>query len=306
MIGAARVGLVAGAALIALAAFDAPIDATASYPEGPLYLDGRLYYAEMGADRVSMIVGGAKRTFWREAGCGPTAMAPYGDDLAILCHEGERFAIVSRAGKTLGHVGLQPGEVFARTPVGAPNDGYSDGRGGVYYSDPGPFSKQSTPRGAVMRLGADGAVTRLAGGLWYPNGIYHHASSRTLYVSEHLARRILAFPVLADGTLGPAKTYAKIDDIAPKPTTPFYAEAGVDGLEMAPNGDIVVALYGEGRLIQIDPQGRLRRVIPVPFPYVTNVAFAPNGDAAVVGAFINDRPPFRGQVIRLPAATFGN
>jgi sugar lactone lactonase YvrE len=281
------------------------VDPNASYPEGAFYVDGRLFYAEMGADRVSMIDGGRKRTFWKEDGCGPTAIATYGDGLLIFCHLGSRFAYLSKAGVTRRHFGLMPGAMYADKPVGSPNDGIADDNGGVYYSDPGLFSKSASPSGAVRRLGPDGVVRTVAEGLRYPNGIWFDARARKLYVDEHLARRILRFDVSADGSLANQEVFAEVDKFdAPPPSVPPYAEAGVDGLERAPNGDLVVAIYGEGRLLQIDPNGRLRRIIPTPFPYVTNIAFAPNGDAAIVGSFVNNKPPFQGQVIVLPAAAF--
>ncbi|MFZ4603116.1 MAG: SMP-30/gluconolactonase/LRE family protein [Caulobacterales bacterium] len=304
MTGVMRAVLGACAAALALGAAPATLDPNASYPEGAFYLDGRLLYAEMGADRVSQIVQGRKTTFWSEPGCGPTAIATYGDGVLIFCHIGERFAYVGKDSVTRRHFGRAPDATAPAGPVGNPNDGIADDKGGVYYSDPGPFSKRAAPQGYVKRLGPDGAVTTVAEGLWYPNGIWFDRRAQKLYVDEHLARRVLRYDVAADGSLRNREVFAAIDQIAPPPPPPRFAEAGVDGLEMAPNGDLVVAVYGEGRLLQIAPNGKLRRVIPVPFRYVTNIAFAPSGDAAIVGSLINDQPPFPGQVILLPAATF--
>ena len=304
MTGGLRALLGACAAALALAAAPATLDPNASYPEGAFYLDGRLLYAEMGADRVSQIVQGRKTTFWSEPGCGPTSIAAYGEGVLVFCHIGQRFAYVGKDGATRRHFGRASGGFVSTAPVGSPNDGVADDQGGVYYSDPGPFSKRTPPQGAVKRIGPDGGVATVAEGLWYPNGVWFDRRARKLYVDEHLARRVLRYDVAADGALRNREVFADIDQIAPAPSPPRYAEAGVDGLEMAPNGDLVVAVYGEGRLLQIAPNGKLRRVIPVPFRYVTNIAFAPNGDAAVVGSLINDQPPFPGQVILLPAATF--
>lgn len=298
--------LLAGLAAIAVAtgASTATLDPKASYPEGPLYVGERLFYAEMGADRVSTIMKGVRRTFWTEEGCGPTSIAPYGGGLLVFCHLGERFALVDMSGRTLRHFGREPDELFPQRPVGNPNDGVADDEGGVYYSDPGPFSKAARAQGFVKRIGPDGNVTTVAANLWYPNGIWFDASARKLYVDEHLARRVLRYDVGPDGALVNKEVFAEIDAIAGPSKAPPFREAGVDGLEMAPNGDLVVAIYGEARLLQITPAGKLRREIPVPFQYVTNIAFAPDGSAAVVGSFINDTPPFPGQVIRLPATTF--
>ena len=64
-----------------------------------------------------------------------------------------------------------------------------------------------------------------------------------------------------------------------------------------------MCLYGEGRILRLSKTGALVASIPVVTPYLTNIAFAPDGSAYVTGAFENVRPPLRGQVARLaPAA----
>ena len=52
--------------------------ASGSYPEGLLWHGGRMYFTEMGADRVTVIENGTTREFWRDRGCGPTQIVPFG------------------------------------------------------------------------------------------------------------------------------------------------------------------------------------------------------------------------------------
>lgn len=279
------------------------LDSKAAYPEGPLVAKGGVFVAEMGIDQVSFLSNrGTKSVYWAERGCGPTSVAAFGDGRLILCHLSGQVVALDREAK--------PARRWAQSALGQPlrnpNDSFADDRGGVYFSDPGPFSKESNPVGAVYRLDADGVLTRVAEGLWYPNGVYFDPSERQLYISEHLARRVVRYAVSADGTLGPMQVFADIDAIAPAPRKGMagYREAGPDGLERAPNGDLVVAIYGEGRLLQLTPEGRLRRVHQVDVRFVTNLAFLPGGAAVVVGAARNDRVPFWGEVVRLPANAF--
>ncbi len=84
-----------------------------------------------------------------------------------------------------------------------------------------------------------------------------------------------------------------------------YPEAGPDGLEVAPDGTLWVAEYGAGRLLAWRAGRGLVAAIPVPAPYVTNIAFGPGGLAAVTGSFVNDRPPLPGAVWVLPADRSG-
>jgi gluconolactonase len=179
-----------------------------------------------------------------------------------------------------------------------PNDAAADDRGGVYFSDPGVFDADAPATGEVFRLDAQGGVRRVAAGLRYPNGVFFDAARQRLLVSEHLARRVLAYPVLADGTLGEGQVLA----VMPPPAKQAaYREAGPDGLEIGPDGALYVALYGEGRVLRLSPEGRLMGEIATPFAFVTNVAFdAASGRGVVVGAYVNDRAPFPGAVAALP------
>jgi sugar lactone lactonase YvrE len=276
------------------------LDRAASYPEGPLWDGSRVLVAEMGADRVSAYQGQAKSTLFQERGCGPTAIAAYGQGFLVLCHLRADVVAISRIGAVLRR--------WSRTDSGArlqnPNDATADGAGGVYFSDPGIFSRRAPVTGAVMHLSASGVLTQVAGGLWYANGVYFDAAGGRLLVSEHLRRRVLSFPVRADGSLGPSSVYVDINAAPPARGLPdVYPEAGPDGIERDRNGDIVVAIYGEGRLLRYRGDGRFIGEIPIGPRYVTNLAFGPTGQAVVTAPIVHDRPPFTGEVQLHPSLT---
>ena len=69
----------------------------------------------------------------------------------------------------------------------------SDGQGGAYFSDAGIFDLLAPPTGRVYHLSAAGAMTEVVGPIRYANGVNFDPASRTLYLSEHLARRVHAF-----------------------------------------------------------------------------------------------------------------
>lgn len=274
-------------------------DANAAYPEGPLFFQGGLLVAEMGADRVARFAPGeGKRVFFADPGCGPTAVAPYADGLAVLCHLSRSIVRVDAQGTVLGRITQRMGG----QPLSNPNDASADGRGGVFFSDPGRFSKDIPAEGALMRLGADGRVRMAARDLWYPNGVHVDRAAGFVYVSEHLAGKIWRYPMRRDGSLG---ARVLVLDVAPF-LTGRYREAGPDGLEIGPDGRLVVALYGEGKVLSMrlvggrGPLARDVQTIPVPMPYVTNVAFGPEGQAVVVGPRDNLNRPFPGVIMTLP------
>jgi sugar lactone lactonase YvrE len=283
-------------ALALIAADDAAAQTLpASYPEGPLWQGERLFYAEMDADRVSVYERGARRTFFSQRGCGPTAIAPYADGFVVLCHRGARVVAIDAEGRETRRWTHDAHGQALRDP----NDASADARGGVYLTDPGRFDADAGAEGYVLYLSAAGVLTRVAGPLHYPNGA--HVAGDALYVSEHLRRRVLRFPIGADGTLGEASVFADLAALpAPSRFAAPYPLRGPDGLEIGPDGDLYVAIYGDGRVLRFSPAGALvgeRQVAP---RYVTNVAFGA-GRMAVTGAFENRRRPYRGEVRIAPA-----
>ncbi len=289
--------LCAGAS--ALAQSGRVLDARAAYPEGPLWVGANLMVAEMGADRVSILDGGRKRTFFNREGCGPTAIAPYGEGFLVLCHlEGAVVAVNAEGGVRF----VRDADAEGRR-LRDPNDASPDGAGGVYFTDPGLFSRETRPHGALMHIDAAGHVRRLDTELWYPNGVFYDQAERALYLSETFRRRVLRYAIGADGAFGAPTVFADID-LAPAPRPRgwrAYPEAGPDGLEKDRSGALAVAIYGEGRILRFDTAGAFLGAVEIPARYVTNLAFAPDGRMAVTGAFENRTPPFPGEV-RLIAA----
>ena len=66
------------------------------------------------------------------------------------------------------------------------------------------------------------------------------------------------------------------------------------------DGYYYIAQNGSGRVLVVDGDRKLVRTIDVPTPYVTNVAFGPDGTNVVfvTGAFEQWKPPFPGAVYR--------
>jgi gluconolactonase len=163
--------------------------ASGSYPEGLLWHGGRLYFTEMGADRVTIIENGGTREFWRDVGCGPTDIAPFGPaGFLVNCHLGRMMVEITQAGTT----GRRFRNAADGTPVQNPNASVGDGQGGVFFSDSGMFSPLAPATGRVYHLTAMGVMTEVVGQIRYANGVNFDPASRTLYVSEHLGRKVLA------------------------------------------------------------------------------------------------------------------
>jgi sugar lactone lactonase YvrE len=267
--------------------------ASGSYPEGLLWHGGRMYFTEMGADQVTIVENGTTKPFWRDPGCGPTSIAPFGPGgFLINCHLGKQVVEVSSAGAT----GRRFSTAANGVRIGDPNASVSDGQGGVYFSDSGIFSVRAPATGRVYHVTAMGVMTEVVNGLKYANGVQFDPATRTLYVSEHLARRILALTLDSRQRVTATRVFA---DFAQFPATKAYAyqEAGPDGLILRP-GYLVVAEYGEGRVHVFTRDGAYRNTLKVSMPFVDTVAFDGAGNLWAGGSFQNTRPPFEGAVVR--------
>jgi sugar lactone lactonase YvrE len=287
------------AAALALLVLAAPLRAepavvaSGAYPEGLMWHDGRLYFTEMGADRVTVIENGKPRQFWHMPGCGPTQIVRFGaSGFVVDCHLGRAMVEVSAAGVT--------GRKFATNrdgqPLQDPNAAASDGQGGVYFSDAGQFSLNAPATGRVYHLSAAGAMTEVVGSIRYANGVNFDPASRTLYLSEHLARRVLALTLDKSHRVIARKVL--IDFAQVEAARSFtYREAGPDGIALRP-GIMAVAEYGEGRVHIFDREGRHRNTLKVSMQFVDTVIWDDAGNLYAGGAFQNTRPPYEGTVVR--------
>lgn len=275
----------------AVAAADDATIADASYPEGALWHQGRLYYAEMGRDVVMVSDLKTAERFWRMEGCGPVSIAPYGEEFLVLCHLAHKVVRVSREGATIAEIDRDSeGHLFVY-----PNAACADAAGGIYFSSSGKFSLEAPATGAVLYFDAKGRLTRVAEGIHYANGVAVDGARKRLLVSAHLARKVLAFPISSPGKLGKSRVFFDFSVTGSDPDR--YALAGPDGLEIGADGVVVVAEYGAGKIHKVSADGQWLGTQGGFEPFVTDMALLPGDRAAVVGSRINDVPPFPGTVV---------
>ena len=179
-------------------------------------------------------------------------------------------------------------------PLRGPNDLTLDlPHGGFYFTDPG-GSGRTSPIGTVHYVAAAGTVSQVAAGLAFPNGIVLTADGTRLLVAESQHNRILEYPVLAPGKLGPQKVFANL----PLKTGPQTANEP-DGMCLDTAGNLYVAHYGMGQVQVLGPTGTLLRQYDTGLPLTSNVAFGGQNRTAlfVTGATETDATP--GGVARL-------
>lgn len=235
-------------------------------PEGPAYDgQGNVVVSNTSADYVTRFdEHGRAEVLWRASSSAYTfqktnGMTYYRDGSLFACDFGRKAII------RIYPDGSQ--ELYAdgcdSQSFKGPNDLAFDPQGNLYFTDPR-GSDENNPTGSIYRIERGSRqVTRLAGGLAFPNGIALSADARTLYVAESRAFSIIRYPITADGQLGPKSIFARL----PTPYDP-------DGIAFDVEGNLWVAQYGAGVVLQYSQRGDLIRTIKMPGKNISNVEFA--------------------------------
>ncbi len=147
-----------------------------------------------------------------------------------------------------------------------PNDLIFAPDGSLYFTDP--QDSWHDPIGAVYKIHATTRhVSRVADGLRYPNGLALSQDAQTLYVAQTPLGRIDALD-LASGVLRP---FARVSETG-----------GPDGLRLGPEGCLYAAIFGDGVVAKVSPQGEVLARLPVGGRNPTNLCFAPHARALYV------------------------
>src|SRR5205809_5279949 len=281
---------------------DVVVNPNAYYPEGPQLIDEGLLVAEMPRHRIVLIgKGGERKTVWQADGCGPTSVKriPSGG-YWVLCHLAGYVAKLSPTFQTV--------QTFAQTTSGRriswPNDASVDASGNLYLSSSGLFSLDAPAEGRVVFIDvATGAASDIASGIRYSNGVLVQEQQKRVLVSEHLNRRMLAFPLLEKGKLGPSTIFF---DFKNAPAVPdAYEHSGPDGIAAFADGDVAVADYGNGRILLLSSSGRFLTQIPLKYRFVTNLAIARNQRAILVPMTRDNSSPELDGVVQAFKVTSG-
>lgn len=147
------------------------------------------------------------------------------------------------------------------------NDMVVDRRGGLWAGSM--HRGLLSGRGALFHAaGAEAPARRVADGLGVANGMAFAADQRTLFVIDTLARTLLAYPAdIEAGTLGEPRVVTDFLGVPGKP----------DGMAMAADGHLWVAMWGGHAVVELAPNGALLRSIPVPAAHVGSLVFADDG-----------------------------
>ncbi len=185
-------------------------------------------------------------------------------------------------------------------PLRGPNDLTLDPKGGFYFTDPGDSGKDN-PIGTVHYVDVKGKTHLVTDGLAFPNGIVLTEDGKRLLVGESQRNRVIEYPVIEPGKVGPMKVFADL----PKSSSGKWEDNQPDGMCLDAKGNLYVAHYGMKQVQVLDPTGKLVRQYDGGNQLTSNVAFGgPNRDQLfVTGAIQFDGTP--GAVFRLDLGVQG-
>ncbi|MBN1400588.1 MAG: SMP-30/gluconolactonase/LRE family protein [Anaerolineae bacterium] len=255
-----------------------------SRPEGPVLLpDGSWAVVEMGADRgcVTRISadGRSRRVIARTGRPNGLALDRHG---VLWVAESADPALIRLTldGETTLVATACEGEPFL-----FPNDLAFGPDGALYMTDSGILIDEWEPGGVlrddyrelaidgrVFRIDTNsGQVTKLDGGIRFANGLAFGRDG-DLYVAETVTGWLYRYPWRDGHVSGPRQRFANVID--PQAPPGFK---GPDGLKFAANGELYVAVVGQGDVTVLSPHGEVVRRLRTGGGFPTNLAFGPAG-----------------------------
>jgi len=272
-----------------------------SGPEGPLVVDGDLYYVGWGSNALYKWDGKTSTVINDAPGCGHNGLALTRQKTLLLACTADPGAIieVDLAGKELRRWDAdRDGQPFA----GGINDIVTTAAGGAYATLFGQFVERPTAIiGKVVYLAPDSSDwVEVANDLNFANGIGISPDQRTLYVAETVGNAILKFTINPDGTLSDRSNFALLHLLTKDPVTSWWE--GPDSMKLDSEGNIYVAQWSGGRVLKISPEGELLHVFDIGAGRgTTNVAFGDGGRDLYVSVVRDpDDPQTMGAIVKIP------
>jgi len=270
-------------------------------PEGPLFIDGNLYFVAWTTGSLSKWDGKAVTVLNALPGCSHNGLALTRQKTFLLACTDEHGAILEldMTGKQLHRWDADDkGNPFA----GGINDVVVTADGGAYATVFGPYHEvPSAVAGKIEYMApGSGKWVEVANDLNYANGICVSQDQKTLYVSETVGNCMLKFSINPDGSLGNRSNFALLNLLVPNKNSSWWL--GPDSMKLDHAGNIYVAQWFGGKILKLSPEGKLLHVFPIAAgDGTTNLAFGPDEKELYVTVVKDPNDPqAKGSIVRIP------
>ena len=208
------------------------------FPESTRWHDGRIWLCNWGAGEVlAVTTGGEREVMARVAPQTLPFSIDWLPDGRLLVIDGPRRALLGQGSNAtlelvadLSSLGAAP---FNELVVNAAGGAYVNGGAG-----------------SIVRIGPDGTIREVAGGLKWPNGMALLDDERTLVVADSHAEQLVAFDVGEDGLLSGRRVWADL-------------EHAPDGICADADGAVWVATVPGQRCVRVREGGEILTSVTV-------------------------------------------
>ena len=269
--------------------------------EGPLFVDGNLYYVGWVSNTLSKWDGKNVVVLNHTPGCGHNGLALTKQKTFLIACDDEKGAIIETdiSGKELRRWDV---DANGQKLTGGINDIVVTANGGAYATLSGLFVDPPTfVMGKVLYRAPGGQKwVPVADDLNYANGIAISLDQKTLYVGETVGNCILKFTVNADGTLTGRTNFALLNLLTPNKVDSWWL--GPDSMKVDSKGNIYVAQWSGGKVLKLSPDGKLLHTFEIAAGMgTTNVAFG-EGERDLYVTVVKDPKDTqaKGVIVKIP------
>ena len=270
-------------------------------PEGPLVVDGNLYFVGWISNTLSKWDGKKTTVLNHTPGCSHNGLALTKQKTFLIACDDVHGAIieVDMTGRQLRR---WDSDSNGRKLDGGINDIVVTKNGGAYATLSGPFVDPPVAvMGEILYRAPNGQEwVEVADNLNYANGIGVSPDQKTLYVSETVGNCILKFSINGDGSLSHRSNFALLNLLTPDKVASWWL--GPDSMKIDGKGNIYVAQWSGGKIIKLSPRGKLLHEFDIAAgDGTTNVAFGKDeNDLYVTVAKNPNDPQAKGSVVKIP------
>ena len=270
-------------------------------PEGPLIVDGNLYFVGWISSTLSKWDGKTTTVLNSTPGCGHNGLALSRQRTFLVACDDEHGAILELdlTGRQLRRWDT---DSKGNKLDGGINDIVVTANGAAYATLSGLFVDPPVAvMGKILYLppGSQQWV-EVADDFNYANGIAVSPDQKTLYVCETVGNRIFKFSINDDGSLSHRSNFAQLNLLTPDTVKSWWL--GPDSMKIDSKGDIHVAQLSGGKVLKLSPAGKLLHTFKIAAgDGPTNVAFG-DGETDLYVTVVENiaDPKAKGRVVKIP------
>ncbi len=172
--------------------------------ESPRWHDGRLWYANWGAQEIRTVDDSGSGEVIARAPKPAGYCIDWLPDGALIVTGEDSLLRRAADGSFTNHADLSAlGEGWNEVTV--------DGRGNIYVNSVGfRFGQEDFRPGTIAVVRPDGTATQVADNIAFPNGMVITPDNSTLVIAESWANKLSAFDIESDGTLSNRRVWAEV------------------------------------------------------------------------------------------------